>query len=891
MKINLNEGVNNLNSNVSTLNKQDFIKLKTLNYILDFNATRCLLLKFNKLADSADLIQIESIIKGQCKKFGEIEDFKSNYNSSNNNLKILIHFTAIDSAIKTFEFYQKKIQFDQEDNDEVDNLPKISQIKFHKDRCDRTVIDKFRSNSNSNSNLNLNSINNHKFSSNSSLNSVSNSPSLTKKALARQNNSIPEDIEETNSIIDDDLLSTSNDDILSPPPPKLDVSDDVGHDDDDDDDSGDVSIVSSNNAPSTSGFSMNQPHYLRPMIPPHAPIPNSSSQFNYIPISMPNNANQPSLANSNQPNLHQQALSYNPDPFNVGNRTIYLGNLHPNTTVEEIANNVRAGGLVELIKYHPEKRVCFITFIDAQIALKFYLNHQVLHQLIIHGNDINVGWAKNHSGPLNREISLAVTAGGSRNVYIGIKLIKDKEELNEYLNGNKKKLQLPNEETLRADFSKFGDLEQINYYHNKDCGFINFLNIFDAIKLIEMFESPNAKEVFEGYLNDNGKFYNRYKDFKISFAKDRCGNPPKFSFKKKFNNYSNLSNGNGSYGLDSFDYNQFKLKKQSKQKYRQQKQTKEFNTEDDIENANGDILNDQELKDPSLSPRTSSPLLAPTEESHETINEEAAMVFGIISNANTSNTKDDEKAEEETKEETEKEDIEKPAEKETKNENEKFDEEDDDEDDDDDDVSIIIGSDDTSSTTAYNSHREYKKKNHNNYNRNQNYNNKKYYNPSDNYKKTSRNSSSVSLNSNYLKFQQPKYPASPFFHQQGFPVQPQPQQVYYVPSHQAPHQPQQRPRMSNGKNPGYFIPQAQPNQGQFHPQYQNAYPAANYPPKNPNLTSGSQVMAQYLAKSQHDNLIYAATILSNDIGIDEDSEYGYNNSYSSDYRRRGSKKH
>ena len=33
-----------------------------------------------------------------------------------------------------------------------------------------------------------------------------------------------------------------------------------------------------------------------------------------------------------------------PDPQAFGNRSIYLGNLHPSTTIEEIANNVRAGG-------------------------------------------------------------------------------------------------------------------------------------------------------------------------------------------------------------------------------------------------------------------------------------------------------------------------------------------------------------------------------------------------------------------------------------------------------------------------------------------------------------------------------------------------------------------
>ena len=95
--------------------------------------------------------------------------------------------------------------------------------------------------------------------------------------------------------------------------------------------------------------------------------------------------------------------------------------MHPSTTIEEIANNVRAGGLVESINYRPEKRVCFITFIDPNIAYKFFMSHQVLHQLVIHGYEVTVGWANQPSGPLPRDIGVAVSSGATRNVYIGIK--------------------------------------------------------------------------------------------------------------------------------------------------------------------------------------------------------------------------------------------------------------------------------------------------------------------------------------------------------------------------------------------------------------------------------------------------------------------------------------
>lgn len=49
---------------------------------------------------------------------------------------------------------------------------------------------------------------------------------------------------------------------------------------------------------------------------------------------------------------------------NLGNRTIYLGNIHPETTIEEICNVVR-GGLLHHIRYIPDKHICFVTFITS----------------------------------------------------------------------------------------------------------------------------------------------------------------------------------------------------------------------------------------------------------------------------------------------------------------------------------------------------------------------------------------------------------------------------------------------------------------------------------------------------------------------------------------------
>jgi RNA recognition motif-containing protein len=174
---------------------------------------------------------------------------------------------------------------------------------------------------------------------------------------------------------------------------------------------------------------------------------------------------------------------------NLGNRTIYLGNIHPETTIEEICNVVR-GGLLHHIRYIPDKHICFVTFIDPTSAASFYALSN-LQGLMIHNRRLKIGWGK-HSGALPPAIALAVSGGASRNVYIG--------NLDE---------SWP-EERLRQDFSEYGEIELVNTLREKSCAFVNFTNIANAIKAIEGMRSREE-----------------YRRFKINFGKDRCGNPPR----------------------------------------------------------------------------------------------------------------------------------------------------------------------------------------------------------------------------------------------------------------------------------------------------------------------------------------------------------------------------
>lgn len=174
---------------------------------------------------------------------------------------------------------------------------------------------------------------------------------------------------------------------------------------------------------------------------------------------------------------------------NLGNRTVYLGNIHPETTIEEICNVVR-GGLLHHIRYIPDKHICFVTFIDPTSAASFYALSN-LQGLMIHNRRLKIGWGK-HSGALPPAIALAVSGGASRNVYIG--------NLDETWT----------EDRLRQDFQEYGEIELVNTLREKSCAFVNFTNIANAIKAIE---AVRQKE--------------EYKRFKVNFGKDRCGNPPR----------------------------------------------------------------------------------------------------------------------------------------------------------------------------------------------------------------------------------------------------------------------------------------------------------------------------------------------------------------------------
>ena len=163
-----------------------------------------------------------------------------------------------------------------------------------------------------------------------------------------------------------------------------------------------------------------------------------------------------------------------------------------------------------------------MTFVDPAAALTFF---QVASYqgLTLNNRRLKIGWGKN-SGPLPPALALAVHAGATRNVYVGN--IEDFDTFTE--------------EKLKRDFGEFGEIELVNFLKEKcvsslplplvcfvvcvlvgrvlnevwwlcrNCAFVNFTNIANAIKAI-----------------DGVKIKPDYTNLRIAHGKDRCANPPR----------------------------------------------------------------------------------------------------------------------------------------------------------------------------------------------------------------------------------------------------------------------------------------------------------------------------------------------------------------------------
>ncbi|KAJ3040116.1 hypothetical protein HDV00_011440 [Rhizophlyctis rosea] len=221
----------------------------------------------------------------------------------------------------------------------------------------------------------------------------------------------------------------------------------------------------------------------------------ASTSNSVVPYAYPTAFNQTGMQGVSYGNVQFDPFSTNAAAFTNGqgaaagaNRTVYLGGIHPDVTTKDLCDVIR-GGILQNIKYMPDKNIAFVTFVDPNAALAFY-NRGSFEGVVLKGKRLKVGWGK--ATPLPSAVASAVQAGASRNVYIGA--------IDESIT----------EDRLRKDFSDFGDIELVNIIPDKNIGFVNFIDILSAVKAVESMKvNPD------------------YARYKINYGKDRCGNPPR----------------------------------------------------------------------------------------------------------------------------------------------------------------------------------------------------------------------------------------------------------------------------------------------------------------------------------------------------------------------------
>ncbi|KNE59846.1 hypothetical protein AMAG_05299 [Allomyces macrogynus ATCC 38327] len=216
------------------------------------------------------------------------------------------------------------------------------------------------------------------------------------------------------------------------------------------------------------------------------------------------------------------------------NRNVYIGGLPEDAIPEDVCNVIRAG-LIDKISMLPNKACAFITFIDPQAATLIYYLADT-YGMVIRGRRVKLGWGRPSAPPLTTVATAVRTAGATRNVYIGplpqwlLAVGANAAAAHEHLGGDvamgeslddqapyqggKASSNQPQQAAIAAellvDFATFGDIEVIHVLVDKQCAFINYMDIRGAIRAIA--EAPVT-------------LANKYGTCRIGYGKDRCAGP------------------------------------------------------------------------------------------------------------------------------------------------------------------------------------------------------------------------------------------------------------------------------------------------------------------------------------------------------------------------------
>lgn len=193
-------------------------------------------------------------------------------------------------------------------------------------------------------------------------------------------------------------------------------------------------------------------------------------------------------------------LSFGPDPcsngkkerveemdetFYADNRTVYLGGIKDGITTTDLFEKIKGGNVFSL-KIIENKKCAFLVFFDVHSANAF-IELYSMQDLIVKNHKIIVRRGSETKIPFSN--ILMAYAGATR---VAIVTNNDGEQTTR---------------KVRADFSRYGEIESVKYIENKSIMFVNFLNMYEAYSCVNALKN-------DAY----------YKTQRVGYGKDKCNN-------------------------------------------------------------------------------------------------------------------------------------------------------------------------------------------------------------------------------------------------------------------------------------------------------------------------------------------------------------------------------
>ncbi|KAG9001610.1 hypothetical protein FRB93_012036 [Tulasnella sp. JGI-2019a] len=191
----------------------------------------------------------------------------------------------------------------------------------------------------------------------------------------------------------------------------------------------------------------------------------------------------------------------------VPSRSLWIGNLDPAVTGEDLAHVFAPYGAIESFRLLPEKECGFVNFIDPQDAVR--AKEDVLNRLggnigMPNGQLVRIGFGKVDSAPMTPLAGGAVNNSASTTPFPGQTASRGSSfaaglnAVNATTSGGPGDAQLQSSPTralwigsipatttpatILSVFSPFGPIESARVLTHKNCGFINFERLDDAIR-------------------------------------------------------------------------------------------------------------------------------------------------------------------------------------------------------------------------------------------------------------------------------------------------------------------------------------------------------------------------------------------------------------------------